>query len=97
MDKKRLFPILLVLITFLSVYYLLDSRKNADSTYQAYLAAARSAAEDHILVDAEENYRKAMELKSSAELVLEVGEVLFHYVQVKLMMFQMLLVCMIQQ
>jgi len=60
LDKKRLFPILLVLITFLSVYYLLDSRKNADSTYQAYLAAARSAAEDHILVDAEENYRKAI-------------------------------------
>ena len=77
LDKKRLFPILLVLITFLSVYYMLDSRKNADSTYQTYLTAARTAAEDHILVDAEENYRKAMELKPSAELVLEVGEMYF--------------------
>ena len=74
MDKKRLFPILLVLITALSIYYMIDNRHSSDRKYQALLIAAREASEEHILIDAEEKYQKALEMKPSLELSLEIGD-----------------------
>ena len=74
MDKKRLFPIILILMTVLSIYYMIDSRHSSDTAYQGYLKAAREAAEERILVDAENNYFKALEMRPSLELSIEIGE-----------------------
>lgn len=73
MNKKKLFPILLVFMSVASVVYMADSRQTNDRIYQQYVESARKAAEERILVDAEQNYNLALEKKPSIDLSIEIG------------------------
>ena len=74
MNKKKLIPILIILISAISVFYMIDSRSSYDDVYKQYIQAARNAAEEGILVDAEANYQKALEQNPSIDLVIEMGD-----------------------
>ena len=73
-NYKLLVPIALVVLLLLSAYMLFDTRKTAEEEYQGYLTAARAFREKGITVDAEANYMSAYELRPSAALAVEIGE-----------------------
>ncbi len=73
-DKKNLYPILLLLLTVASVYYLVRFRYDAGASYDQYLTDARNAAKSGVESTALENYQKAIELNSSDTLYYEVGK-----------------------
>lgn len=70
---KILVPIVLVLLFGVSIYMIYDSNKQIDTEYNGYLEQARNYAKQDIQVDAVENYQKALELRSSFDLYMEVG------------------------
>lgn len=73
-NYKLLVPIALVVLLLLSAYMLFDSRKTTEEEYQGYLTAARAFREKGITVDADANYQSAYELRPSAALAVEIGE-----------------------
>lgn len=73
-DKKNLYPILLLLISVASIYYLVQFRYDAGASYDQYLSDARNAAKSGVESTALENYQKAIELNSSDTLYYEVGK-----------------------
>ena len=73
-DKKKLFPILLLFITAISIYYLIEFRAQAGTEYDTYLAEARKASDGGIVSTAMENYQQAIKLNPSEELYYEVGQ-----------------------
>lgn len=73
-DKKILYPTLLLIISAISVYYLVQFRFEAADKYDHYLAEARKASESGLESTALENYQQALELNPSDELYYEVGQ-----------------------
>ena len=73
-NYKAIVPIALVVCLLLSFYMLFDARTSTVNEYNGYVAQARSYAEQGIAVDALENYSKALGVKDTLALQLEVGE-----------------------
>ena len=78
-DKKNLFPILLLLLSVASVYYLVQFRYDAGATYDHYMAEARNASASGLESKAVENYLKAIEIYPSDTLYYEVGQMYISY------------------
>lgn len=75
-NYKTIVPIALIACLLLSFYMLFDARMSAVNEYNSYLTEARSKAEQGIAVDALENYTKALGVKNTLAVQLEVGEFL---------------------
>ena len=75
-NYKALVPLALIVCLLLSFYMLVDTRMGTISEYNGYLTEARSKAEQGIAVDALANYTKALAVKNSLDVQLEVGEFL---------------------
>lgn len=73
-DKKNLYPILLLFITAISIYYLIQFRAQVGNDYDTYLAEARKASDGGLVTTAMENYQQAINLNPSDELYYEVGQ-----------------------
>lgn len=71
---KFLVPVLLVLIFSVSVYSKVSANAAVEREYESYLATARDFAGQGIELYAIENYKKALAVKPSLSLYLEVGE-----------------------
>lgn len=71
---KFLVPIVLVVIFAASIYMLYDARATIVTQYTEFLDAARNYRSQDIQVDAENNYKKALNVKPSLELYIEIGE-----------------------
>ncbi len=70
---KTLVPIALVVCLLLSFYMLINTRITTEKEYNNYLAEARNYAKQGIAVDALENYGKALAIKNTIEINIEVG------------------------
>lgn len=74
MNKKRLFPILLVFLTVASVYMMIDTRRTAAGSYDRLVEEARTDLKNGISAKAEEKYLSAYESNPSLSLALEIGD-----------------------
>jgi hypothetical protein len=74
MKYKLLVPPALVALLALSVYVRADANVRAERGYGEYLGRARAYAADAIVVDAAEQYKKALELAPSLALRMEITE-----------------------
>lgn len=75
MKKYRaLVPIGMIALMIVSLYTLSKGRLESERKYNAYLSEARGYAEDGITKYAIYNYKKALEMKSSTEIYVEVAE-----------------------
>ena len=70
---KTLVPIALVVCMMLSFYMLITTRTATINEYNTYLSQARKNAELGVMVDALENYAKALAIKDTIEINIEVG------------------------
>ena len=73
-DKKKLYPFLLVFITAISIYYLVQFRAQTGNDYDRYLEEARMASDGGLVSTAMENYQQAININPSEELYYEVGQ-----------------------
>ncbi len=73
-NYRSLAPIVMILLVVLSWYKMLSQVSSENSKYEAFIAAARSFAEDDISSRAFENYRYALEVKNTIELYSEIVE-----------------------
>lgn len=73
-NYKFLMPIVLVALFALSIYKVIDGNVNAEKAYETAINEAREYAEDGIQIYAIESYEKALALKPSLSLYLEIGE-----------------------
>lgn len=73
-DKKNLYPVLLLFITAISIYYLIQFRNDAGTKYDYYLSEARKASEGGVESTALEYYQQAISLNPSDALSYEVGQ-----------------------
>lgn len=71
---RFLVPIILIVLFAASVYMLGSAKAEEENTYNRYLSSARKNREMGILVDAEADYLKAADLRSSAALYREIGD-----------------------
>lgn len=71
---KNLIPILLVVLMVVSILSTIMNAANKKEEYNKTLEEARKAAELGIVEDAASNYQKAMELNSSVDISIELGE-----------------------
>lgn len=71
---KALVPIVLIVCMLLSFYMLVDTRTSTTREYESYLNAARDFAKQEIVVDAVDNYSKALGINDTIEINIEVGE-----------------------
>ncbi len=70
---KTLVPIALVICMVLSFYMLITTRTTTIKEYNTYLSEARNYAKQGIAVDALENYAKALAIKNTVDINIEVG------------------------
>lgn len=70
---KTLVPIALVICMVLSFYMLITTRTTTLKEYNTYLSEARNYAKQGIAVDALENYAKALAIKNTVDINIEVG------------------------
>jgi tetratricopeptide (TPR) repeat protein len=75
-NYSKIVPIVLIFLFVAGVYNIYNSNSKVDKEYAGYLNEARKYAESGIVVDAVDNYLKALELKDGFDVRLEVGEVL---------------------
>lgn len=73
-NYKFLAPVILIVLFGLSVYRVVDGNKNVQKEFEAAVKEARAYAEDGIQIYAVECYEKALALKPSLSLYLELGE-----------------------
>ena len=71
---KSLMPFVMVACILLSAYMLYSTRITKINEYNDYLSKARNFASQGIVVDAVENYSKALELDNTIDIQVEVGE-----------------------
>lgn len=67
-------PVIMIVLMAVSWYMLVADSMEVESAYGAYLSEARKFAENGITKYAMENYNKALEIKSSAEVYKEVAD-----------------------
>lgn len=72
-NYRALVPIVLVVLLLASWYMLASDAIKMESTYNNYLTQARKYAEDGITKYAIENYNAALEIKSDADVYVEVA------------------------
>lgn len=72
-NYKLLVPIVLVILFVASAFSIYDSNGENEKQYNNYLAAARSYAEQGIVVDAVENYAETLEIKDSFDIRMEIA------------------------
>lgn len=71
---KALVPVLLVICMMLSFYMLINARTTILNEYNTYLSTARSCAKQGIAIEALENYAKALAIKNTIDINIEVGD-----------------------
>lgn len=71
---KLLVPFALAALFAVSVYMAVNTNMEKEETYNRYLEAAREYRSQGILVDAEQNYKMALEGKPSLALYMEIGD-----------------------
>ncbi len=79
-NYKFLVPLFLVILFAGSFYMLYDTKATELERYNTYLKSARHFRKIDIQVDAEENYKNALNLKPSLDLYIEIGE---YYLETK--------------
>ncbi len=72
--KQRLIPIVLIIATIASVYYLVDGRASVVREYNAFLEKARYEVKNGVFTAAAEDYEEAMKIIPSVDIMLEEGE-----------------------
>lgn len=73
-NYRFLVPIFVVVLFVASFYMLYDTKAKRIEQYNAYLEAARTFREQDIQIDAEDNYKSALNMIPSMELYIEIGE-----------------------
>lgn len=73
-NYKFLVPLVLVVLFAASFYMLYDIKATELKQYNDFLSAARNYREQDIQIDAEANYKNALNLKPSLDLYIEIGE-----------------------
>lgn len=73
-NYKFLVPLVLVVLFAASFYMLYDTKATEQRQYNEYIENARTYREQDIQVDAEANYKNALNLKPSLSLYIEIGE-----------------------
>lgn len=73
-NYKFLVPLMLVILFVASFYMLYDTKANQVQQYNSYLEAARKFRAQDIQVDAELNYKNALNMNPSLDLYLEIGK-----------------------
>ena len=72
---KNLVPIALVALMGIGVYSTISEAANTDAEYEKYLKKARKDVKLEVIEEAVDYYGKALELKDTPELCIEVGNV----------------------
>lgn len=72
---KNLVPIALVALMGIGVYSTISEAANIDAEYEKYLKKARKDVKLEVIEEAVDYYGKALELKDTPELCIEVGNV----------------------
>lgn len=73
-NYKYIIPVLLIGSFIGSLFMLINTKAKIEKEYNEYLEQARSYREQEIYVDAAEYYLKALDVKKSLELSIEIGE-----------------------
>lgn len=73
-NYKFLVPVILVALFAFSIYKVVDGNANIEKAFETSLKEAREYAEDGIQIYAIESYEKALALKPSLSLYIEIGE-----------------------
>lgn len=76
-NYKILIPIVLVILFVYSFYTIWDINEKNEELYQQYIATAEDKRKQKVIGDTLLNYQKALELKPSKDLYLEIGD--FYY------------------
>ena len=71
---KLLMPFVLVVLFAVSIYMAVNTNIEKQEKYNRYLEAAREYRSQGILVDAEQNYKMALEGNPSLALYMEIGD-----------------------
>lgn len=72
---KKLVPVALIVLMGVGIYSTVSSAAEESNKYQNYLKKARKQAKLEVVEDAVSNYEKALELKDSVDIRIELGEV----------------------
>ncbi len=72
---KNLIPFVLVIFMAAAWYQIIRDSVNATREYNGYVEAARRFSDDKVLLDAVENYNKAIQMKDSVGLRMELADV----------------------
>lgn len=73
-NYKLLVPVVLVVLFFASIFKLVSDKTDTQHEYDTALAQARDLRETEINVDAEKEYLKALGIRESEELYLEISD-----------------------
>ena len=76
MSYKKIFPLALVILFFLSLFAFFNSKAKVENQYQSYLHEARENKEVGVHVDAIDYYKKAIEIKKEPEVYIEFANYL---------------------
>lgn len=71
---KNLVPLVLIVLMLVSTYSLVSTATGLNSEYKTALEKARNFSKQGIVVDAFEEYEKALDLKNTLDICLEVSE-----------------------
>ena len=71
---RKLIPIVLIALMVLSCYSIISQAMKKNAEYKGHIAAAKKAAKDSITVEVQSEYLKAIDMKPSMELYLELGK-----------------------
>lgn len=75
---KNLIPFALIFFMALAWYQIIRDNEKVNTQYTQYVEDARSFAKDGVLVDAQDNYLSAIQLKDSIELRQELAELYYN-------------------
>lgn len=73
-NYRKLMPVVLILLFVLGIYMMWDSNLSVETEYNNNLRLAREYAEQDIPMLARQHYLKALDIRSSVELYLEIGQ-----------------------
>lgn len=78
-NYKYLIPIAMVVLMLLGIYTVISNAVSEKKEYNACLAEARKLADLEIIEDSITYYKKALEIRNTLDVNLEIGEVLVKY------------------
>ena len=71
---KNLIPFVLIIFMAAAWYQIIRDSVNTTREYNGYVEAARKFSKDAVLLDAAENYNKAIQMKDSVGLRIELAD-----------------------